>query len=1072
MAAKSIKHANKGNIVFLSNSNYDQLYSSILFALGKNAPFAPLTIQGSNLFWSPVKTGNYRSITEAPDELLGTLGILWEQTKKELKPKLSAQDLDFVLEVPDLSYIFYTEDTSNNDGVINHRFQLLVTGWACQKGSIKSDEGDDGMTTRIHEAQNKLQNVIARMVDETGQPITNGDFVYTFGDSVAKDEKTDSLGTINTGLCVVGSKLTYTYKLTGQTKSVTVQKNIETYTITFAPTTDFSIKVIDQHDKPLQAHKIKVSYGSKTFLQETDGLGETRIDNVLYTDPSLQVTISVEGYGTDSFPVTYPTCSLTMRVEVKDPIKPYLKIIRNGIPVPDYSVALSGKITGTYASNLEGIISLDDLTVGDTFEVKSITETAVASMGYTITEDQSEYIYELPIPIEGGDKPEIQECHIKVLKRNDNSPVPNYSLRIESTSMNGVRLTDINGILPLENVSVGSVLAVYKTNASEPENVLIEKDKVEYVIFVDEETKKEAQDCHVKVEDESGKPVAGLSVKLETSATNGYFISDDNGIVPVGELCVGEEIKCNVPAENQAYTFTVEKGKEEYLIIIKQKPEEKIMDCHIKIVEGTEQIPVGNFSLRIESDTMHGYFLTDTYGILPLDNMTPEMKVSCYIEQDQEPIIFTIEEGKEEYLIQIEKRRDITQGDVMITLVDRDKKTPVTPATITLTNGKGEKFTQRNDYKGSIVVPKSFFKDNEKIKFHAENENKRIRDCKIRYTKDCDNYIVYLTDPHSWRWLMWLFLLPLLLLLSVISCERDITVHTIDAKGKSIPGAMVQLKYNEHALYKDKQFFYNRSLQYQGVTDKDGYYTFKDTPCSVYSYIFYCFQNAVANGSRNANSNGSTKFFYHWRKNIDVIITENKLVQVRSRKTNQPLPQARVDVCRYQADVVDSSMTTDSKGMCKIYIHPDKPITEIAQLTATKTGYSGTQLKNIEIIETDSLPLIVYLDEPEPCHDQADNNNDGHHGDLAMRDYDMGIEKGEFVFNYYTDSAPDEIFVYDGSSSDYMSGNADVAFHYDGATNTTSFQHYAVVQFTKRFVCVVVKGGTNWGYNVKCPDAA
>ena len=84
----------------------------------------------------------------------------------------------------------------------------------------------------------------------------------------------------------------------------------------------------------------------------------------------------------------------------------------------------------------------------------------------------------------------------------------------------------------------------------------------------------------------------------------------------------------------------------------------------------------------------------------------------------------------------------------------------------------------------------------------------------------------------------------------------------------------------------------------------------------------------------------------------------------------------------------------------------------------------------------------------------------------------MGIEKGEFVFNYYTDSAPDEIFVYDGSSSDYMSGNADVAFHYDGATNTTSFQHYAVVQFTERFFCMVVKGGTNWGYNVKCPDAA
>ena len=126
---------------------------------------------------------------------------------------------------------------------------------------------------------------------------------------------------------------------------------------------------------------------------------------------------------------------------------------------------------------------------------------------------------------------------------------------------------------------------------------------------------------------------------------------------------------------------------------------------------------------------------------------------------------------------------------------------------------------------------------------------------------------------------------------------------------------------------------------------------------------------------------------------------------------------------------------------------------------------------DVEIDENDSLPLIVYLDQPEPCQDQEANNNDGNQGDMAMRDYDMGKEGGEFVFNYYTDSAPDDISVYDGSSSDYVNGTAPCIFHYEGATCTTTFEHSENIKFSSRYICVVVKGGTNWGYVVQCPYA-
>ena len=116
------------------------------------------------------------------------------------------------------------------------------------------------------------------------------------------------------------------------------------------------------------------------------------------------MTITVEGHDSESFPVSYPKCDITMRVEVKDPIKPYLKIIRDGKTVSGHSVTISGKITGTYASNDKGVVSLDGLQEGDTFSVKSVSETEAALMNYMIVEEQQEYIYELPAtPVDDGE---------------------------------------------------------------------------------------------------------------------------------------------------------------------------------------------------------------------------------------------------------------------------------------------------------------------------------------------------------------------------------------------------------------------------------------------------------------------------------------------------------------------------------------------------------------------------------------------------------------------------------------------------------------------------------------------
>lgn len=992
MPSKPIKHVNKGNVVFLQDANYEAIYVNICRILGKDAPFANIELRANEVIWTQGKVGKYWSIMDAPNDLKGTLVMLWEHTQQELRPKLTAQKMDYVLIIPDLSYIFYTENADCNDGVLNHRFKLLITGWACEKSTNQHDDGQEELELLKHEADSKHQNVIVVMKDVQGAPLANTDFIYFFNDSHTMEVRSNKMGECQQGICLVGSKLTFVLKSTKQKKTFTVQKNIERYDLVYAPTTKVNIKVIDQYDKPMQMQMLRIEYGDKVYNLETDGLGMVSINDLLYLDPALKLTITVEGFFQESFSVQCPANNYLVKVERPEDLHPYVKVMRGEMPEVNYSVKItSEKFTGTYDSDINGIVRMDTLSVDDSFVVESMQEENVEPQSFIVLKNESEYIFQLPLkedptfkeePILEPEEENIIDCYIKVVKGDEMKPVPDFplQLRIDDDSLRGGYLTNPEGIVPLQNLKVDMKLAAY---------------------------------------------------------------TSDN---------------------NELAEFVIKEGKEEYLIHLPEDKPEPML-CHIKLVKGNDMIPVGNYSLHIESDTMNGNYLTDTYGILPLTDMKPEVKVSVYTSSEATPVIFNIEEGKEEYLIQLPEPSVAPLSDITVTLVDKDRVTPVTGATITLTNNQAKTFTQMNDNTGSIIVPRSFFTNKKKVRFHAEHVAQRINDCRFRFTDDCDHYMIHLKDQFPWKRLLWLLLLLLVLLLCFVRCERDITVHAIDNQNNSLSTVHVQLEYVEHQLYKNGQFFYNESHQLQGITNTDGEYAFKKMPCSIFSYVFYTLQKGIAVAEKNNRFKGEKHFLFHWNRNIDVVLSGNYNIQVRSRKNDSPISEAQVKVNCINNEAMDTTMLTDNTGLC--YMSANEPL-QIDNLVATKAGYSGTMLKNV-LLDENVDPLIVYLDEPEPCHDQGMDNNARNQGEFAVRDFDMGIGNGEFVFNYYTDSAPDNIEIYDGSSSDYMNGKASCIFNFFGATNTTTYEHYAVVKFSSRFICVVVKGGTNWGYVVQCP---
>lgn len=219
------------------------------------------------------------------------------------------------------------------------------------------------------------------------------------------------------------------------------------------------------------------------------------------------------------------------------------------------------------------------------------------------------------------------------------------------------------------------------------------------------------------------------------------------------------------------------------------------------------------------------------------------------------------------------------------------KKTPISNASLTLTNSKCVKVTKTTDASGNIVVPRSFFADEEKVRVHLDVPNRNIRDFSFKFTKTCDHYILYLTDPFNWKKLLWLLIPLLLLLLCLIRCERDITIHTVNSNDEPVASCNVNMSYTEHALYKNGEFFYRKKQNHSGVTSQDGKYTFEKMPCSVFSYVFYSLHKGYASATAPSGLAADTTFLYHWRKDVWIVIPDtSRLAAIPPVVPNDPTP--------------------------------------------------------------------------------------------------------------------------------------------------------------------------------------
>lgn len=230
----------------------------------------------------------------------------------------------------------------------------------------------------------------------------------------------------------------------------------------------------------------------------------------------------------------------------------------------------------------------------------------------------------------------------------------------------------------------------------------------------------------------------------------------------------------------------------------------------------------------------------------------------------------------------------------------------------------------------------------------------------LRYTPECNEYSVKMIHKRFPWWIL-LCLLPLLLL---IECKHDIKAHVFESESENpVTAAEVEMHYTSHFLFKKGQFFYNESIERSELTDDDGVAVFKDCPCSVFSYIFYCLSEASFSCTTECYAAKEVKCNFHYSRNVNLPMIprrEDLHIKVVDLESNDPLPDACV---RYEytenGKEVRDSVRTDAGGIATL--KDIRFCTVMNLITASLYGYADTIAQDVPckylIVANDSTDM-------------------------------------------------------------------------------------------------------------------
>lgn len=231
---------------------------------------------------------------------------------------------------------------------------------------------------------------------------------------------------------------------------------------------------------------------------------------------------------------------------------------------------------------------------------------------------------------------------------------------------------------------------------------------------------------------------------------------------------------------------------------------------------------------------------------------------------------------------------------------------------------------------------------------------------KLKYQEKYDLYTVQMVHRRFPWWIL-LLLLPLLLL---IECRKDIEVTCIEPETQiPIADQPVTLEYQAHYLWNKGRFLPNDDIRLTQSTDSTGTTVFKDLPCSVFSYIFYCLSQATFTAESDCHAAVNQQHNFHYTRHVTLEMPprrEDLHVLLLDLETSDPLPDG---VLKYQyieeGEVRTDSAKADATGV--VTIPQMRYCSVMKSLHGACYGYADTVKNNVPcqdlVLASDSTAL-------------------------------------------------------------------------------------------------------------------
>lgn len=228
-----------------------------------------------------------------------------------------------------------------------------------------------------------------------------------------------------------------------------------------------------------------------------------------------------------------------------------------------------------------------------------------------------------------------------------------------------------------------------------------------------------------------------------------------------------------------------------------------------------------------------------------------------------------------------------------------------------------------------------------------KNNPQSIRiDKKLKYKEEQDRYSLQLCHVRR-PWRVLLLLLPLLLF---IKCSKDITVSCVEPIGElPVENLPVKIEYQSHFLWNDGKFFTSDTIRLIQHTDSLGKTVFKDLPCSVFSYVFYCLQKVsfTAVDDCHVALDERRNFHYRWHITLDMEPRlEDLHVQLLDKETGDILPDG-ILIYKYieLGEEKTDSAHADAAGIATL--SQMRYCSVMTELKGTCYGYADTMYVDI-----------------------------------------------------------------------------------------------------------------------------